>query len=153
MNRFSCKNCGKSFQSQKDVDRHQSSVHDKSATHFCYEQGCSRFEKGFTRKDNLEAHLRRGHRKLSKNANRVKGQDRNTLSEIVDPEKEIGEGVDLEGYSREQLTDMVVNERERFKMEKQRRQEVEEELKSLRQRYDEREDMWLRLFATKEGSN
>jgi hypothetical protein len=46
---------------------------------------------------------------------------------------------------------MVMNEREKFKMEQRRRQEMEEELKNLRQRYEEREDMWLQLFMTKEG--
>lgn len=44
-----------------------------------------------------------------------------------------------------------MNERENFEMEQLRRQEVEEELKLLRQRYDEREDMWLKLLLTKGG--
>lgn len=57
----------------------------------------------------------------------------------------------MEGHSREKLTEMVMNEREKFKMEQRRRQEMEEELKNLRQRYEEREDMWLQLFMTKEG--
>jgi len=46
---------------------------------------------------------------------------------------------------------MVMNEREKFEMEQRRRQDVEEELKNLRQRYEEREDMWLKLPMTKEG--
>jgi hypothetical protein len=38
-------------------------------------------------------------------------------------------------------------------MEQRRRQEAEEELKNPRQRCEEREDMWLQLFMTKEGGN
>jgi hypothetical protein len=138
--------------SQKDVDRHRSSVHDKSATYFCYERGCRRSQKGFTRKDNYETHLRCVHKKLSKETNQVKGRDGNILSQMG-PRKETGEEDSLEGYSREKLTEIVMNERELFRMEQRRRQEVEEELKNLRQRYDEREDMWLKLLMIKEGSN
>jgi hypothetical protein len=69
------------------------------------------------------------------------------------PRRETREEDSLEGHSREKLTEMVMNEREKFKLEQQRRQEAEEELKNLRQRYEEREDMWLQLFMTKEGGN
>lgn len=48
-------------------------------------------------------------------------------------------------------TPYFCSERENCRLEKQRRQEVEEELKNLRQRYEEREDMWLKLLVTKEG--
>jgi hypothetical protein len=71
----------------------------------------------------------------------------------MDPRKEIGEEDNLDGHSREKLTEMVIKQREKFKMEQLRRQEVEEELKVLRQRYEEREDMWLRLLITKGGNN
>jgi hypothetical protein len=57
----------------------------------------------------------------------------------------------LEGYSWEKLAAMAMNEREKFRMEQRRREEVEGELKNLRQRYDEREDMWLKFFIAKEG--
>jgi hypothetical protein len=71
----------------------------------------------------------------------------------MDLRRETGEEDNLEGYSREKLTEMVMNEREKFKVEQRRRQEAEEELKNLRQRYEEREDMWLKLLMTKGGSN
>jgi hypothetical protein len=64
-----------------------------------------------------------------------------------------GEEEKLESYSREKLIEMVMNEREKFKMEQLRRQEVEEELKLLRQRCEEREDMWLKFLMTNGGSN
>ena len=69
------------------------------------------------------------------------------------PRRETGEEDGLEGYSREKATEMVMNEREKFKMEQRRRQEAEEELKNPRQRCEEREDMWLQLFMTKDGGN
>jgi hypothetical protein len=59
----------------------------------------------------------------------------------------------LKGYSRERLAKIVVEEREKCRSEQRRRQELEAELKTLRQRYDEREDVWLKLLMTKEGSN
>ena len=46
-----------------------------------------------------------------------------------------------------------MKEREKFKMEQLRRQEVEEELKILRRRYEEREDMWMKLLITKGGND
>ncbi len=77
------------------------------------------------------------------------GQDIKILSH-VGPRTEVREH-GLEGCSWEKLAEIVMNEREKCKIEKQRRQEVEEELKNLRQRYEEREDMWLKLLLTKEG--
>lgn len=151
-NRFVCSRCSKPFRSQKDVDRHRSSVHDRSATYFCPERGCRRSHKGFTRKDNYETHLRCVHKKSSKDADQVKAQAVNIVSQM-DPRKEIGEEDNLDGHSREKLTEIVIKMREEFKMEKLRRQEVEEELKVLRQRYEEREDMWLRLLIMKGGNN
>jgi hypothetical protein len=71
----------------------------------------------------------------------------------MDPRRETGGEDSLEGHSREKLTEMVMNEREKFKVEQRRRQEAEEELKNLRQRYEEREDMWLKLFMAKEGGD
>jgi hypothetical protein len=151
-NRFVCNHCSKPFKSQKDVDRHRSSVHDRSAIYFCSERGCRRSHKGFTRKDNYETHLRCVHKKSSKDTNQVKGQAANILSQM-DPRRETGEEDNLEGHSREKLTEMVMNEREKFKMGQLKRQEAEEELKILRQRYEDREDMWLKLLMAKGGSN
>jgi hypothetical protein len=48
-------------------------------------------------------------------------------------------------YSKERLMQMVVMEREKCKAEEERRRHVEEELRQLRQRYDEREVAWLNL--------
>jgi hypothetical protein len=148
--RFVCNYCSKPFKSQNDVDRHRSSVHDRAVLYFCRERGCRRSNKGFTREDNYKAHLRCVHKYPSKDINQVKGQAVNILSQI-DPRKETGEQNNLEGHSREKLIEMLMNELENFKMEQLRRREVEEELKLLRQRYDEREDMWLKLLITKGG--
>ncbi|KAF8848128.1 hypothetical protein BDZ45DRAFT_733128 [Acephala macrosclerotiorum] len=87
----------------------------------------------------------------SKGANQVGGRD----SEIpLHPglRRETRELGGLEGYSWEELADMVINEREKCSMEQRMRQEVEEELKNLRQRYEEREDMWLKFLVTKQES-
>jgi hypothetical protein len=146
---FVCSYCSKRFKSRNDVDRHRSSVHDKSTPYFCSEQGCPRSRKGFTRKDNYETHLRHVHRKLSKGANQIMRQDINVVSHRGS-RKEIREN-GLEGCSWEKLAEIVVNEREKHRMEQRRRQEVEEELKDLRQRYEQREDMWLKLLLTKDG--
>lgn len=151
-NRFICSCCSRPFKSQNDVDRHRSSVHDKSAFYFCRERGCRRSHKGFTRKDNYETHLRCVHKKSSKDTNQVKGQAANIFSQM-DSRKETREEDNLEGYPREELTGIVMKEREKFKMEELRRQEVEEELKILRKRYEEREDMWMKLLITKGGNN
>ncbi|KAE9365582.1 hypothetical protein N431DRAFT_102141 [Stipitochalara longipes BDJ] len=151
-NRFVCSSCSKPFRSQQDVDRHQSSVHDRSKPYVCRERGCRRSHKGFTRKDNYETHLRCVHKKSSKDMNQVKMQAANTFSQM-EPRKQTGEEDNFEGHSREKLTEMVMNEREKCKMELLRRQEVEEELKILRQRFEEREDMWLKLLITKGGNN
>jgi hypothetical protein len=115
-------------------------------------RGCRRRQRGFSRKDNYETHLRRVHEKSSKDTNQVKrGNDSIVLQ--MGPRSETGEEVGLEGYSREELSEMVVNEREKCRMEQRRREEVEEELKNLRQRYEVRDDMWLKFLTAKEGGN
>lgn len=59
----------------------------------------------------------------------------------MDPRKKIREKDNLEGFPREQLTDIVIAEQERCKIEQQKRQEVEEELKHVRQKYNKQEDL------------
>ncbi len=145
-----CSHCSRQFKSQTYVARHESSVHHKSTPYFCSEQECSRSRKGFTRKDNYETHLRRVHGKSSKGANQIKRRDGDVLSHIGTGRETLVED-GLEGYSWEKLAAMAMNEREKFRMEQRRREEVEGELKNLRQRYDEREDMWLKFFIAKEG--
>ncbi len=70
-------------------------------------------------------------KKNSKDTNQVKGQAVNIPSQM-DSRKETGEEDNLEGYSREKLSGMVMKEREKLKKEQLRRQEGEEELKLLR---------------------
>jgi transposase-like protein len=151
-NRFVCNQCNKAFQSQSDLNRHRSSVHDKSSPYHCYVQGCRRRQRGFSRKDNYESHLRHVHRKLPKDTNQVKRRGDNIVSQM-DPTRETRAEFGLEGYSREDLIEMLMDEREKCRMEQRRRQEVEEELRNLRQRHEEREDMWLEFLMAKEGSN
>lgn len=111
-------------------------------------QGCRRQRRGFARKDNFEAHLRNVHKKLSMDTNQVEGRRDNTVSQMSQM-RETSEDFDLEGYSKEELIEMVMNERDKCRMEQCKRQEVEEELKSLRQRHEEREDMWLKVLAAR----
>ncbi|CZR56834.1 uncharacterized protein PAC_06723 [Phialocephala subalpina] len=143
--RFVCNYCSRRFRSQKDVDRHRTSVHHKSAPYLCSEQGCRRSRQGFTRKDNYETHLRHVHGKSPKNAQQLERSDGLVGQSKVSTE----EG--LEGLSTEKLAEMVMNEREKLRMEQQRREQLEEDLRNLRRRYEEREDMWLKFLVTKEG--
>jgi hypothetical protein len=59
--RFACNQCKGAFRSRKDLNRHVSSIHEKTLQFFCEEAGCRRGHKGFARKDHLLAHHRRMH--------------------------------------------------------------------------------------------
>lgn len=142
-NRFVCNQCGKGSRSQKDADRHWRTVHEKSTPYFCHEAGCRRSVRGFSRKDNYEKHLHNVHRKSSKSRNtgfalRREGKE----STVTDH--------GLEGYSQQQLVDMLRAEREKCRNQQGELQEVKDELMKLKSRIEEREDMWLKVLVAKE---
>lgn len=56
---------------------------------------------------------------------------------------------DLESCSREKLVDMLVAERGLRRDDQRRLREVEDELRKLRHKMEERQDIWLKLLAAK----
>jgi uncharacterized C2H2 Zn-finger protein len=141
--RHTCGRCGVSFRSRKDVDRHHRSIHEKSTPYVCYEAGCHRSGRGFPRKDNYEKHLRNVHQKHSKSSNagiyyRREGKE----SDLTEH--------GLEGYSRRQLVDMLVAERQQCRNQQNELQAAKDELMKLKNRLEQREDMWLKALVAKE---
>ncbi len=56
---------------------------------------------------------------------------------------------ELRSRSRKDLIKVVLEERENCRIERRRREELEEELKNAKRRHEEREDMWLKILTTK----
>ena len=141
--RHSCDRCGMSFGSRKDVDRHRRSIHEKSTLYVCYETGCHRSGRGFPRKDNYEKHLRNVHQKPSKSGNtRLPSRREGKEPDLTEH--------GLEGYSRRQLVDMLVVERQQSRNQQKELQAVKGELMKLKNRLEQREDMWLKVLVAKE---
>jgi hypothetical protein len=51
-------------------------------------------------------------------------------------------------YSKPELVNMIALEKEKYESERQRRMLAEEELRKMRQRYEDREDMCLKIMVT-----
>jgi hypothetical protein len=67
---------------------------------------------------------------------------------LLTPTKSTGRVQDgLWAFSRHELAEMLVEERERCRIEERRRREVEEELGRMRNRYEAREDTAVNLLA------
>src|SRR5436190_2025152 len=60
---FHCSKCDMKFGAKKDLLRHQRTIHGDGtpATWYCTHPGCKRQSKAFSRKDNLDKHLREVH--------------------------------------------------------------------------------------------
>ncbi|GAB1314661.1 hypothetical protein MFIFM68171_04871 [Madurella fahalii] len=136
--------CGKGFQSQKDVDRHRRCIHEKSTPYVCREAGCRRSSRGFSRRENYETHLLNVHRKPSKSGSTsfaVRREGKEPSSTATDH--------GLEGYSRGQWADILLAEREKCQIQQEELQEAKAELMKLKGRIDQCEDMWLKVLVAK----
>jgi hypothetical protein len=141
--RFACGHCDDRFLSQKDTDRHVSSVHMKAILFFCNFPGCLRAQKGFARKDNLDAHCRRVHTNHLVNSSNVRGRPTSEKARSAtvrsQSDKNLGE------YSRDELVVMVLEEREARRAELSRRLKIEREMESMRSKYEKREGVFMRF--------
>ena len=107
---------------------------------------CPRRINAFTRKDNLQAHLREVHGVSSKDDGGDETAGNNQRRQ--EPPDNSGRIIDnLVNCSREELLQMVQLEQEKRRLEESKREQAENELAKLRQRFDEREDMWLTLIS------
>ena len=59
--------CTASFKLEKDLvrHRHRTGIHQSPRSFFCNVKGCESSDKGFSRKDNLDRHMRSRHRGMS----------------------------------------------------------------------------------------
>jgi len=145
--RFRCGDCNCSFKKKSDVERHESSVHHHLAPFFCREPGCTRV-KGFTRKDNYNTHLRTVHQ-VSKDGSAFRGLgDIQQTHETLRREDKVKM---FEGCSKRELVYLIMHETEKYENERERRMCVEDELRKIQQRSEEREDMWLNTLAAIRG--
>ncbi|RYP70881.1 hypothetical protein DL771_005131 [Monosporascus sp. 5C6A] len=143
INRHICDQCGKGFRSQRDVDRHRRSIHEKSTPYVCHEAGCRRSGRGFSRRDNYKKHLLKVHRKSSKFGSTSFALRREGKESTVTDHG-------LEGYSRRQLVDILMAEREKCQNQQKELQEAKDELMKFKSRIEQREDMWLKVLVAKE---
>ncbi len=145
---FSCALCELKFRSQSEIKRHRLAVHDKQRPFLCHEPGCNRNTKGFSRKDNFEVHVRNVHSVQPGDAGQSgKGGQLHPPSRTPKREHEMED--ELRSRSRKDLIKVVLEERENCRIERRRREELEEELKNAKRRHEEREDMWLKILTTK----
>jgi len=140
--RHACTQCNKRFGTRNDADRHLRSVHLKARPYICHETGCPRREQPFSRKDNYQNHLLKVHRKPPNRTNKSPALHKGK-------KESRGREDDLESCSREKLVDMLVAERGLRRDDQRRLREVEDELRKLRHKMEERQDIWLKLLAAK----
>lgn len=133
-----------SFKTQNDANRHKATVHDKTTPYFCRESGCRRV-KGFSRKDNFEAHLRNVHGIETNNCGRGPALHSLSMTRELEPEDTRKRDVSLRSLSRRELIEMFLKEREKCDVERRKRQELEAKLGEIRDKYEEREGMLLKL--------
>lgn len=124
--RPSCTQCNKSFSSQKDLNRHRSSIHDKRIRYWCPEESCPRARRGFTRKDHCDRHVR------SHGISRDNLAQASTSEQMVGSQRESKLSNDLEGLSKKELAGLVEQERAKRFAEEAKRRNLKKELQELR---------------------
>lgn len=143
-----CGQCLRTFKTQNDANRHKASVHDKTTPYFCHEMGCRRVKKGFSRKDNFEVHLSNVHGiKSSSILNHAVVLDSPDTTQDSEPKRTRHHHMGLRSLSRGQLIELVSKEREKCDTERRKRQELEAQISKMRDWYEEREAMFLKLLG------
>jgi len=92
----------------------------------------------------LEIHIQKVHH-VSRNGAPSRRAGDVLRAQTGAPKDEAGRS--LASYSKPKLIDLVVLEKEKYETERRRRIRAEEELGKARQRYQDREDVWLKLMA------
>lgn len=169
-----CPRCRRRFGAAKDRDRHMQTVHRDAAARLpeilvCDEVNCRRQGRPFSRRDNYIKHLRDVHsvqcRGRSEDVRRRRSSPEGSCELESCDEEVAAMGGDAKLFGRDQrrgkrkAADLHEEDLESIprdglirllRQEKQKTRRLEEEIKADKRRYEQREDLWLKLVATKD---